>query len=91
MSSTAAAPTIASGSAPAAVVPPLAVTTWRLQLAAKVHDIAQFIAEHAEPEMRFHTASNVGRDIVQAVKSDLRRNYGRVFDPLIDGPEPNQA
>lgn len=78
----------------AAVVPHsqhFAVTPWRLELANKAREIIRFIEEHAEPEVRFRAASDVSQDIVHAVKTSLRQQYGRVFDPLIDGPEPKKA
>jgi len=49
--------------------------------------MAALIIRHEDPERRYRTAVEIGQDIVYNTGRALRRDYGRVFDPIIDGYE----
>ena len=63
------------------------VTAWRRDLAKLADQMTLMICEHEDPENRFKTATEVAQDFVWNVKCDLRKQFGRVFDPLVDGYE----
>jgi hypothetical protein len=63
------------------------VTLWRRDLARLADQMSIMIKEHEDPELRFKTATEVAQDFVWNVKCELRREFGRVFDPFVDGHE----
>lgn len=63
------------------------VTPWRRELAGLADKIALLIKGHEDPERRDLTAREIAEDIRHGVTLDLSRSYGRVFDPLVDGPQ----
>jgi|SRR5215471_6332313 len=63
------------------------VTDWRRELATMADLMAALIIRHEDPEHRYRTAVEIGQDIVYTTGSDLRRQFGRVFDPIVDGYE----
>src|SRR5215831_16450218 len=63
------------------------VTGWRRELAKLADQMAALIIRHEDPERRYRTAVEIGQDIVYNTGSDLRRQFGRVFDPIVDGYE----
>jgi hypothetical protein len=62
------------------------VTLWRIELSGIVGLVIESIKKNADPETQYMLARETAEDIVEAVKEHLRHNYGRVFDPIIDGP-----
>jgi hypothetical protein len=61
------------------------VTPWRASLKEKTQSVVQAILDNEDPERQFLTAREVSEDITHAIKMTLRRQYGRVFDSLLDG------
>lgn len=67
------------------------MTPWRREVGALAREIIDKIEANADAETQFQIASDISWDITNAVKTSLRRKYGRVFDRIIDGPEPKSA
>ena len=66
---------------------PEPVTAWRQDLARLADQMAALIIRHEDPEHRYRTAVEISQDIVYNTGRDLRRQFGRVFDPIVDGYE----
>ena len=66
-------------------------TPWRRELAALRDQLVRMIEENADPECQFQAAADISSDITYAVKNSLRKKYGRTFDRIIDGPEPQRS
>lgn len=62
------------------------VTPWRASLAGLTDALVKTIFENEDPERQFLLARETSEDIVHAIKTRLRERYGRVFDPIWDGP-----
>lgn len=68
------------------IQPAKPVTPWRLAAQAKAEEIVALIKGHADPEVRYAIAREIAEDIQHEIKTALRREHGRVFDRLLDGP-----
>ncbi len=62
------------------------VTLWRLELAALRDRMTGLILANADPEVQYSIARSTSEDITYAVTLALREKYGRVIDPILDGP-----
>lgn len=60
------------------------VTPWRAAFAGLVNEVVKTISENEDPERQFLLARETAEDITYAIKTRLREQYGRVFDPLHD-------
>ena len=61
------------------------VTPWRQQLAQTMATIITAV-EQTAPELRYAAARRCAEDLRYAIACGSRKEYGRVFDPLVDGP-----
>jgi hypothetical protein len=89
--SDAAAAIVDQSSAVAAVHSRNFVTPWRVELANLRDQMVNLIQANADPESQYETAFHVAGDVTHAIKTALRRQYGRTFNSLIDGPEPKNV